>query len=564
MTARLGLAARFEGMARVVLPAGTGACPPHPEAPHFPAPEGEAAAARIRCQRWTLLVVCVASALLLFNVTAPNVALPDIAANLGASFTDLQWVLSAYALVLASLLLAGGGLGDRYGRKRLFVSGLAGFALACLVCAVAGSPAMLVLGRVLQGLGAAAMFPSALALIAAEYSGAQRASAVGVWGASVAGAIALGPLVGGVLVDTIGWRAEFAFCVALAVPTLVLGVRHLRESRDVQSAGVDWVGTGLLTVGLFLLVFVLLRGNALGWGSPVVVAGALGGGAFLVAFLVAEHRVAHPIVAPELMRNRVFVGSSVVALLFAAAGFAPLVYISLFLLNVVDLSPTQSGLALLPFAIAAFALSLLAAPAARRFGTRTTLAAGLALNGVGLVLMHGVAAGDGALHLLPGLVVFGIGAGLVNPTMTVAALSSVPPSRSGMASGVNNTARQLGIAGGIAALGAVLEGRLEGGLRERLGDLGVAGDAARRAAALLADGDVGAAARAVGASARGRLPDVYEAAYTAALNEVFLLGVGLAALGVVLTLVLLRGDRPAQEQTEAEPEAAPSVADAPG
>ena len=257
------------GMARWLPAAGMGACPAHPDSPAEPRPAGETPAGARRCQRWTLTVVCLASALLLFNVTAPNVALPAIAADLGADFAAQQWVLSAYALVLASLLLAGGALGDRYGRRRAFLLGLAVFGLGSLGCALAPSPALLIAGRVLQGLGAAALFPSGLALIAAEFTGAARARAIGVWGACVSGAIALGPLIGGLLVQVSGWRAEFVFAVVLVVPAAAVGLRHLRESRDRSSARLDWAGTGLLTGALVLLIVLVQRGSAIGWGSPV-------------------------------------------------------------------------------------------------------------------------------------------------------------------------------------------------------------------------------------------------------------------------------------------------------
>jgi EmrB/QacA subfamily drug resistance transporter len=451
---------------RLLPGAAPAACPPHPGGTaddHRAAPHPDARSV-LRCQRWTLAVVCTATALLLFNVTAPNVALPAISRDLGLSFTAQQWVLSSYALVLASLLLAGGALGDRFGRKRLFLVGLAVFAAGCAVAALAGSSTVLIAGRCVQGLGAAVLFPAALALIAAEFEGAQRARAIGVWGATVSAAIALGPLVGGILVQALSWRASFLVGLVLAVPTAAVAARHARESRATDAPGIDLAGTAALTVAMFLSVFALLEGGQRGWGSALVVGAALVAAAAFALFVVVEHRVAHPLIAPALMRNRTFVAATVVALLFAASGFGPIVFITQLLIRVLGGSPIAAGAELLPFAAASFVVSLLAAQVAARFSVRSALAGGLLLCAAGLLAMRGIGPHGSWAHLLPGLVVCGAGSGLVNPTMTVAALAVVPPSQSGMASGVNNTARQLGIAAGIAALGALVESRTAAGV----------------------------------------------------------------------------------------------------
>jgi len=417
------------------------------------------AASDARRQRWTLVVVCTATALLLFNVTAPNVALPSMAADLRLSFTSQQWVLSSYALVLASLLLAGGALGDRFGRRRLFLAGLGVFAAGSAVAALAGSGAVMIVGRCVQGIGAAALFPAALALVAAEFDGAARARAIGIWGATVSAAIALGPLGGGVLVQALSWRASFLVGLVLAVPTAATAARHLRESRVLDAAAIDIAGTVALTAAMFLSVFALLEGDQRGWGSALVVGAALGAAAAFAVFVVVEHRVAQPLIAPALMRNRTFAAATLAALVFAASAFGPIVFITQLLIRVLHGSPITAGAELLPFAAASFAVSLLAAQVAARLGVRVTLAGGLLLCACGLVAMRGVDPHGSWTHLIPGLVVWGVGSGLVNPTTTVATLAVVPPRQSGMGSGVNNTARQLGIAAGIAALGAIVESR---------------------------------------------------------------------------------------------------------
>ena len=547
-----GAAAERRGMSRLLPAAGLGACPAHPDGPVVPRPPGEPSAAARRCQRWTLTVVCLASGLLLFNVTAPNVALPAIGRDLGAGFAEQQWVLSAYALVLASLLLAGGAVGDSCGRRRLFLIGLAGFGLGSLVCAAAPTPAVLIGGRVLQGLGAALLFPSGLALIAAEFTGAARARAIGVWGASVSGAIALGPLLGGVLVELFGWRAQFVFGFVLVVPALGVGFRHLRESRD-PAGRLDWGGTALLTVALALLVVLVQRAGEVGWTSGVTIAMAIGALAAFAAFVAVEFRVRTPLIAPALMRNPTFLGATVVALVFAAAGFAPLVFISLFLLQVAGSGPTLAGLQVAPFALASLVVSLFAAWIAARAGTRIALVGGLGLCGAGLALMLALDPQSSGWALLPGLVVFGIGAGIVNPTMTVAALGTVDAQHSGMASGVNNTARQIGIALGIAAFGAVLAARIADGVRSGLVASGVPEPIAQQAGGLAAGSGLDAAGDALGPAA-GSLPALYGTAFTAALHTVFVLAIAVTALGMLIAIVLIRPARPPSAVTPPEPE----------
>jgi predicted MFS family arabinose efflux permease len=407
------------------------------------------------------------------------------------------------------------------------------------VCTLAPTTGLLIIGRLLQGAGAAMLFPSGLALIAAEFDGPARARAIGVWGASVSGAIALGPLLGGILVQTVGWRAQFALAVALVLPTAAVGLRHLRESRDGTATRLDWLGAGLLTGAMVLLIVLIQQANAFGWLSPVTLGMAGGALALFGLFVLVEFRSGTPLIAPALMRNPTFLGATVVAVVFAAAGFAPLVYLTLFLLRVHGSSPTLAGLEVAPFAVASLVVSLLAARVVTRLGVRISLVGGLALCGVGLALMLDLAPESGGLRLLPALLIFGIGAGIVNPTMTVAALSTVDAAHSGMASGINNTARQLGIAAGIAALGAVLEARLAGGTGDQLIAGGVPAPQATAAAQLAASGDLTGAAGALGRAA-GALAPAYTTSFSQALTIVFLVGIGVIALGLLVAVTLIR------------------------
>jgi EmrB/QacA subfamily drug resistance transporter len=407
-------------------------------------------------RRWTLLVVCLATGMLLLNVAAPNVALPEIGRDLGADLTMLQWVISGYSLALAATLLTGGTLADLLGRRRVFLGGLAGFAAASAACALAPTPLALVAGRAAQGLAAAVLLSSSLALLAQDFAGSDRARALGVWAATVAAAFAIGPLEGGLLTEALGWRAIFAVDVAVALACLPVAVRHLRESRDPDATTVDWRGTATLSTGLFLGVFALSRGNALGWSDGVILASLAGAAVLLAAFVVVERRERHPMLELGLFATPTFTGASLVVLVMAGCSFGSFVYLTLFLLDVAGASPTAVGLQLMPLSVAAFVVSVLGGRYATRLPVRAGLSAGMALCAVGLLAMRGMTASTPWTHLLPGLLLTGAGLGLANPAVTYAALGVVPTTRSGMASGINNTFRQVGLAVGIAALGSLL------------------------------------------------------------------------------------------------------------
>jgi EmrB/QacA subfamily drug resistance transporter len=407
-------------------------------------------------RRWTLLVVCLATGVLLLNVAAPTVALAEVGRDLGADLSMLQWVISGYSLALAATLLTGGTLADLLGRRRMFLGGLAGFAAASAACALAPSPLALVAGRAAQGLAAAVLLSSSLALLAQDFAGADRARALGAWAATIAAAFAIGPLEGGLLTEALGWRAIFAVDVAVALSCLPVATRHLRESRDPDASTVDWRGTATLSIGLFLGLFALSRGNVLGWGDGVILASLAGAAVLLAAFVVVERRERYPMFDLGLFATPTFTGASLGVLVMAGCSFGPFVYLTLFLLDAAGASPTAVGLQLLPLSVAAFVVSILGGRYATRLPVRAGLGAGLLLCAAGLLAMRGLEPSTPWTHLLPGLLLIGAGLGLANPAVTYAALGVVPTTRSGMASGINNTFRQVGLAVGVAALGGLL------------------------------------------------------------------------------------------------------------
>jgi EmrB/QacA subfamily drug resistance transporter len=455
---------------------------------------------------WTLLVVCLAVFMLLLDVTIVNVALPNIQEELGSSFEDLQWVVDAYALALAALLLASGSLGDLLGRRSIFVAGLVIFSSASLLCGLSGSPAMLNVARAVQGAGGAMMFATSLALIAQEFPANERGTAFGIWGATTGFAVAVGPLIGGVLTDAFGWEWIFLVNVPVGLITLAITLMTVRDSERDPTARIDWAGLVTFSAGLFCLVYALIRGNDDGWGSGKIVALLLAAAALLVAFAVVELRRDQPMLDLRLFRVPTFTGAQIVAFSIHASMFSMFLYIVLYMQNVLGYTPLETGLRFLPVSLLSFLAAPIAGKLAERYPVRAFLTAGLWLIGFGLLEMHGVKPSDDWTTLLPGFILAGIGIGFVNPPLATAAIGVVEPRRSGAASGINSTARQVGTAVGIAGLGAILQSKLSHGLGA---------------------GSLGGPAAA--------------AAYIDALNDLFLVAAAVAFVGGAFALVLVRG-----------------------
>src|SRR5947207_1288165 len=292
---------------------------------------------------WTLIAVSVATFMLLLDITVVNVALPSIRKDLGASFSDLQWVVDAYALALAALVLTAGSLADRLGRRRVFAAGLTIFSTASLLCALAPDPTFLNLSRALQGVGGAVMFAVSLALIAQEFpAGRERGSAMGIYGATIGVAVAVGPLVGGALTDALGWESIFYLNVPIGVAAIAITYLRLRESRDPNATRVDWPGVASFSAALFMLVLALVRGNDEGWGSTLIVSLFAGSAALMAAFVATERRVSEPMLPLGLFRRPSFTGVQLAAFAISASGFALFLYITLYLQNYLGYTPLQA------------------------------------------------------------------------------------------------------------------------------------------------------------------------------------------------------------------------------
>jgi EmrB/QacA subfamily drug resistance transporter len=469
-------------------------------------------------RKWrALIIVCVAIFMLLLDITVVNVALPDIQRELHASFTDLQWVVDAYALTLATTVLIAGTLGDLLGRKRVFLVGVGLFTGASAACGAASDPLVLNLARGVQGVGGAIMLAVSLAILSQEFHGKERGTAFGIWGATIGAAVAIGPLVGGALTTWLGWRWIFFVNLPIGVLCIVVGLRVLHESRDEEHAGYDLPGFVTLTFGLFTLVLALLRGNEWGWSSGREVALYVAAIVLLVAFFAIERTSRAPMLDLGLFRVPTFVGAQIVAFAISAGIFAQFLYLTLYLQNVLGYSPIQAGLRFLPLSLVSFFIAPVAGRLSAGLPVRLLIGIGLALVGVSLLLMHGVTTHSGWMTLLPGFIVAGIGVGMVNPPLASTAVSVVEPRRAGMASGVNNTFRQIGIATGIAGLGAIFQNTISSKLHGAGSVKGVASGAVQQGG------------------------EIARAAFVSGLNEILLVGAILAFAGAALALLLVRG-----------------------
>ena len=309
-------------------------------------------------RRWTLLAVCATTFMLLVDITIVNVALPSIQRRLSASLTGLEWVVDAYALTLAALILTAGALADRYGRRSLFCVGVALFSAASLLCGIAWNIAVLDVARALQGIGGAALFATALALIGAEYQGAERGRAIATWGATVGLAVAAGPLLGGIITDSLGWRWIFFVNIPIGAFAIVVATRKLRESRDPDASRTDFAGLVCFSASLFLIVYALLRGEAAGWTSAQIVTALTGGLALLAAFVVVEVRQERPMLDVSLFRQPAFLGVQLATFCLGAGMFALLPFLSIYLQDIDGYSPLGAGLRFLPITAFVFLVPL--------------------------------------------------------------------------------------------------------------------------------------------------------------------------------------------------------------
>jgi EmrB/QacA subfamily drug resistance transporter len=408
-------------------------------------------------QRGTLAVVCLATAVLMLDIAVVNTALPHIASDLNAGLGGLQWVVDAYTLALASVVLTAGSVADRIGRKRVFSVGMVLFTVSSIACAMAGSIEFLDVARGVQGIGGALLFATSLSLLAEAFPGAEeRTKALAAYGASIGAAFAFGPLVGGALTSAFGWEAVFFVNVPLGIVGMIATARWVRESRDADARGLDWWGQITLSAALFLLVLGLLRGNEDGWSSTPILTELIGAGVLMAAFVAIQRRVKFPMLPLGLFRRPDFSGAQIAAFAISGSFFALFLYVTLYLQNILGLSAIEAGLVYLPGTLVMFVVSGLSAQVASKVAPGVMIAGGLALVAAGLAMFLNVEVDSSWTALMPGLLVASVGTGVFNPAVSAVALGSAPQHMSGLAAGVNDTFRQAGIAVGVAAFGAMI------------------------------------------------------------------------------------------------------------
>lgn len=489
---------------------------------------------------WTLVVACAATFMLLLDITIVSVALPDVQRDLDASFGQLQWVTDSYALSLAALLLTAGSLADRLGRRRVFQSGLAVFTVGSLLCGLAMTPVMLIGSRVLQGVGGAMLFATSLALLASSFQGRERGIAFGVWGAVAGVATALGPLLGGALTTGISWRAVFLINLPIGLAAIVITRFTVGESRSLGTSRIDWAGMATFTVGLFSLVYGLTKASETSWTDGTVLLCFAAAAVLLLGFIVIEIRTPDPMFDLSLFRIPTFLGGSVAAIAMNGSLFAMFLYFVLYLQNTLGYSAWDTGLRLL----VSSAGTIAAANAAGRFSsslpTRWLIGPGLVLVGAGLLAMTGLDAGSTWTHLIPGLIVAGVGAGLVNPPLASTAVGVVPPQRSGTASGINQTFRQIGIAVGIALYGSLFSARLESAMARAVRGKPDLEPYTHDLTAAASHGTGRQTIDVLPAPIRVSAARALHEGVAAAMNDLLIVSGGIAIIGGLLAAVLIR------------------------
>ncbi len=513
---------------------------------------GQPAAASAGDKWWTLVAVCLGTFMLLLDITIVNVALPDIQSALHSSFSDLQWVVDAYALTLAAFLLTAGSLADMYGRRLLYVIGLGLFTLASLLCGAAQSTLMLQLSRAVQGIGGAIMFSVSLALLANAFRGKDRGVAFGVWGAITGLAVAIGPLLGGILTSGLSWRWIFFVNLPVGVAAVALTAAKVSESRDPRARRPDWAGFATFTLALASLVYGLIESSQRSFSDGLVIGCLIAAAVLLLAFVLVEMNIASPMFDLSLFRLPTFSGGLVAAFGISASIFAMFLYLVLYLQDILQLSALQTGVRLLVTSGAILVTSAIAGRLSSRVPVRLLIGPGLVAIGIGLLLMRGLNVNSTWTHLLPGLIVGGVGVGFVNPPLASTAIGVVDPRRAGMASGINSTFRQVGIATGIALLGTLFSNRFTSEVSSQVAQVPSLSGSGSRIASAVQSGGASQLLRSAPVAVRAQLREITVSAFTTGLNFILLVAAIIALVaGVVAFMTIRQKDFVYQQQPAA-------------
>ncbi|HEV8455851.1 MAG TPA: MFS transporter [Gemmatimonadales bacterium] len=499
--------------------------------------------AEAKTEQWMLVASILGSSMAFIDGTVVNVALPVLQKALGATATQVQWVVESYALALAALLLLGGALADKVGRRRIFAVGVALFALASAGCALAPNINWLIATRAVQGLGGALLVPTSLALLGAGFPAERRGQAIGKWSAFSAAAAGVGPVLGGWLIQAASWRWVFWINIPIALAALTITLRWVPESRDEKARRLDLPGAALATLGLGGLVFGLLEAPRLGLDHAAILTGLLGGALTLAIFVLVEERSPEAMVPLDLFRSRTFAGANLLTLLLYAALGGAFFFVPFDLIQVHDYSPAAAGAAMLPLIVLLSLLSSWAGRLADRYGVRRPLIIGpmIAAAGFALLALPGTG-GSYWTTFFPGMVVLGLGmSGTVAP-LTTAVMTSVGPDRAGVASGINNAVSRTAALLSIAAFGLVAYQRFGRSLAHRMATLGVPSEA--REQLWRERGKLAALTipHSLPDQLRSSLELAVSAAFVDAFRAIMLLAAGLAVVGAAISWLMIDGE----------------------
>jgi EmrB/QacA subfamily drug resistance transporter len=420
-----------------------------------------------------LFTMCFALAMAMLDNTVVNVALPTISRELEAGVSQLQWIVDGYVLAFASLLLTGGILGDRYGRRRMFLAGLTTFTLASLACGLSQSTGQLIVARAVQGVGASLLMPGTLSIITVTFPPHERARAIGLWAGMSALALALGPTVGGLMVEHLGWESVFFLNVPIGAIAFVAASRNVRESVSEEQRRLDLPGLTMGTAALFLATYGLIEANLRGWSDPLILGSLVGSGALIVAFLSWEHRAPAAMMPLGFFRIPTFSAGNWVAFSVSLGMFAIFFFLSLYMQLIHGYSAFEAGVRFLPMTVTIIVTAPNAGRYAQRHGFRIPITYGLLLAGGGLLLLSRLSADTPYALMLPVFVMMGHGIGSTMAPMTAAVMNAVGPQRAGLGSAMTNTSREVGGVLGIALLGTILTTRLRSALEPTLSTIGL-------------------------------------------------------------------------------------------
>jgi EmrB/QacA subfamily drug resistance transporter len=492
---------------------------------------------------WVLVATILGSSMVFIDGTVVNVALPALQRDLGATAGDVQWVVEAYSLFLASLILVGGSLGDRYGRRRIFATGIALFTVASAFCGLAQNVPMLIIGRSVQGIGGALLTPGSLAIISAYFAPAQRGKAIGTWSGFTTLTSALGPVLGGWLIQAASWRWIFFLNLPLAAVTLAIVALHVPESRDEQEQGpLDWRGAVLATLGLGAIVYALISAGTAGLDSPLVLVTLVGGVGALVAFVLVERVVPSPLLPLGLFRSRTFTGTNLLTLLLYGALGGALFFLPFNLQQVQGYTALEAGASLLPFTIIMFTLSRWAGGLVTRYGAKLPLIIGPSISAVGFVLFARAGLGESYwTSFFPAVVVLALGMSVTVAPLTTAVMGSVDQAHAGVASGVNNAVSRAAGLLAIAVLGLVVASIFTSQLTGLLAALPISPEL-RHVMAVQASKLAGAQIPAgTSAATSAALRHAIDQAFLAGFRAAMLIGAGLAAASAIAAGLLIDG-----------------------